>query len=73
MQKVSVILEKDAGGFYAYSPDLPGCHSQGDTLEEAVANIKEAVSLYLDTLTPEEANELVSKEIFATTIEVSVA
>jgi len=73
MQKVSVIIEKDAAGYYAYSPDLPGCHSQGDTLEEAVANIKEAVSLYLDTLSPEEVNELVSKEIFATTVEVSVA
>jgi predicted RNase H-like HicB family nuclease len=73
MQKISVIIEKDAAGYYAYSPDLPGCQSQGDSLEEAVANIKEAVSLYLDTLSPEEMKELVCKEIFSTTIEVSVA
>ena len=73
MQKVSVVIEKDDSGYYAYSPDLPGCQSQGDSLEEAVSNIKEAVSLYLETLSPEEMRELVSKEIFSTTVEVSVA
>jgi predicted RNase H-like HicB family nuclease len=73
MQKVSVILEKDSEGYYAYSPDLPGCQSQGDSMEEAVSNIKEAISLYLETLSPEELSKLVSKEIFSTTVEVSVA
>ncbi|MBI4726604.1 type II toxin-antitoxin system HicB family antitoxin [candidate division TA06 bacterium] len=47
--KVSVIIEKDENGFYAYAPELEGCQSQGDTLEEAVKNIKEAVELYLET------------------------
>ncbi len=73
MQKISVIIEKDAHGYYAFSPDLPGCQTQGDTLEDAVSNIKEAVALYLETLSAEELNELASKEIFSTTIEVSVA
>ena len=73
MQKFSVIIERDAAGYYAYCPDLPGCQSQGDGLEEAVANIKEAISLYLETLSPEELSVLVSKEIFSTTVEVSVA
>jgi len=73
MQKFSVIIERDAAGYYAYCPDLPGCQSQGDDLEEAVANIREAISLYLETLSPEELSVLVSKEIFSTTVEVSVA
>ena len=73
MQKFSVIIERDAAGYYAYCPDLPGCQSQGDSMEEVVANIKEAVSLYLETLSPEELSVLVSKEIFSTTVEVSVA
>ena len=34
-----VIIERDAAGYYAYCPDLPGCQSQGDSLEEAVARI----------------------------------
>jgi len=73
MQKVSVIIEKDANGYYAFCPDLPGCQTQGDSLEETVTNIKEAVSLYLETLSEEELGEIGSKEIFSTTIEVSVA
>lgn len=48
--KVNVIIEKDEDGYYAYSLELEGCQSQGDTLEEAKANIKEAVELYLESL-----------------------
>lgn len=38
------------GGYVASVPCLPGCHSQGDTLEETEANIKEAIALYLESL-----------------------
>ncbi|MDM8523514.1 type II toxin-antitoxin system HicB family antitoxin [Desulfococcaceae bacterium HSG8] len=48
--KVSVIIEKDDHGFYAYAPELKGCQTQGDSLEEVMANIKEAAELYLETL-----------------------
>ena len=73
MHKVSVIIEKDAHGFYAFSPDLPGCQTQGDSLEGAVTNIKEAIALYLETLSQEELDEIANKEIFSTTVEVTVA
>ena len=49
-RKASVVIEKDEHGFYAWCPELKGCQSQGNTLEEAVANIKEAIELYLETL-----------------------
>jgi predicted RNase H-like HicB family nuclease len=52
--KVSAIIEKDEYGYYAYAPELQGCQTQGDTLDEALANIQEAVELYLETLTPED-------------------
>jgi len=43
-----VVLEaSDEGGYTVYVPSLPGCISEGDTLEEALANIREAVELYL--------------------------
>lgn len=45
--KVNVIIEKDEYGYYAYCPELEGCQSQGDSLEEVTANIKEAVELYV--------------------------
>lgn len=38
------------GGYVATVPALPGCHTQGETLEEAERNIKEAVALYLESL-----------------------
>lgn len=38
------------GGFVALVPALPGCHSQGETLEEAEHNIKEAIALYVESL-----------------------
>ena len=34
--KVSIVIEKDEYGYYAYSPELEGCQSQGDSLEEAI-------------------------------------
>ena len=49
-RKVSVVIEQDNDGYFAYSPELPGCYSQGTSFEAALENIKEAVDLYLETL-----------------------
>lgn len=38
------------GGYHVYAPDLPGLHTQGDDLEEAVENAEEALALYVDGL-----------------------
>ena len=47
--KIKVILEaSEEGGFTVYVPSLPGCISEGDTEEEALANIREAIELYLE-------------------------
>ena len=47
--KLRVILEQsDEGGFTAFVPALPGCISEGDTKEEAIRNIREAIELYLE-------------------------
>jgi predicted RNase H-like HicB family nuclease len=44
-----VILEpSDEGGYTVYVPSLPGCISEGETAEEALTNIKEAIELYLE-------------------------
>jgi predicted RNase H-like HicB family nuclease len=56
-----------------YTPELEGCQSQGDTLEEVLDNIKEAVELYLETLTEEERKEVLSQAILTTTLEVELA
>lgn len=49
--KLQIILEpSDEGGFTAIVPSLPGCISEGNTQEEAVKNIKEAIELYLEPI-----------------------
>ena len=47
--KLKIVLEpSDEGGFTALVPSLPGCISEGNTREQALANIKEAIELYLE-------------------------
>ena len=71
-RKISVVIEKDENGYYSYAPELKGCQTQGDTLDEAMANIREAVELYLETLDGEQRQELSSLEIMTATVEVPV-
>ncbi|MBU3966837.1 MAG: type II toxin-antitoxin system HicB family antitoxin [Euryarchaeota archaeon] len=50
--KFNIVLEEDLedGGYIVHCPALKGCWSQGDTIEEALKNIKEAIAGYLKTL-----------------------
>ena len=51
LRKFRVILEpNDLGGYTVMVPLLPGCISEGDTKTEALANIKEAIELYMESL-----------------------
>jgi predicted RNase H-like HicB family nuclease len=43
----------DEGGFTVYAPSLPGCISEGNSEEEALSNIKEAIELYLEPVDDE--------------------
>lgn len=48
--RLKVILEpSDEGGYTVYVPALPGCISEGDSRDEALQNIREAIELYLET------------------------
>jgi len=69
-RKASVVIEKDRHGFYAWCPELKGCQSQGTSLEDALANIREAIELYLETLPDDERDALLSQEILTTSVEV---
>jgi predicted RNase H-like HicB family nuclease len=62
MKIVVFLAPSEEGGFTAYVPSLPGCISEGGTIDEAMANIREAFELYVepteDDLIPEEDNAL---------------
>ena len=73
--KFTAIIEGDSHGYYAYCPGLKGCQTQGDTVEEALANLREAADLYLETLSPDELDTLAAgpKTILSTSLELSHA
>lgn len=58
--KFHVVFEKQELGYTAYVVELPGCISQGDTLEETKENINEAMTLYLEELNDKETKNLFS-------------
>jgi predicted RNase H-like HicB family nuclease len=67
--RYTVILQREAdGGYVATVPTLPGCVSQGDTREEALKNVEEAIGLYLEDV--EAAGEPIPVESERTFVEV---
>ena len=70
IRKVSVVIEQDERGCYAWCRELKGCQSQGATVEEALANIREAAELFFETLTDEERLTSSAQVVLTTAIEV---
>jgi predicted RNase H-like HicB family nuclease len=58
-----VLLEDETGGYVAIVPALPGCHTQGDTLAEVMENVKEAIDLYWETLSPQEKKDVLKEKV----------
>ncbi len=50
MRQVIFIPDMESGGFTVTVPSLPGCISEGDTIDEATANIRDAIALYIEEL-----------------------
>ena len=64
--KYSVVINKSEHGYDVHCPVLPGCHSQGDTIEDAIENIKDAIKTYLQMIARE------TKDATVYEVEVSV-
>lgn len=47
-QRYAIVIEKTPSGFSAYIPDIPGCIAVGKTVEETVANMQEALALFVE-------------------------
>jgi predicted RNase H-like HicB family nuclease len=66
--RLKVVLEpSEEGGFTVHVPSLPGCISEGQTREEALRNIKEAIQLYLE---PAEEDLILNENTFVLEVEV---
>ncbi len=59
--KVILEMDEEVGGYIVSCPSLPGCFSQGDTIEEALENIKEAIQACLESLAEDEIKSYLTK------------
>lgn len=66
----AVLQEEEDGGYSAWVPSLPGCASQGETVEEAMKNIREAIELYLEADSAEPIEDTMYKRQFVIPIQV---
>ena len=70
--RLSVVIEKDEVGYFAFCPELQGCYTQGVTYEETVENIKDAIHLHIEDRL-EAGDEIPQPELVSlTSMEVSV-
>ena len=65
---VNLTYDRAYKGYVADVPELPGCMSQGKTVEAALKNVKEAISLYLETIPPKRRRS--NRPTITTTVEV---
>jgi predicted RNase H-like HicB family nuclease len=70
--KVSVVIEKDTDGYFAFCPELQGCYTQGDTYEEVLQNIKDAIRLHIEDRLESGEDIPVVEAISLTSLEVVV-
>lgn len=68
----SVIIEKDSNGYYALCPELQGCYTQGDTYEEILENIKDAIRLHVEDRIKDGEEVLQPELVSLTSLEVVV-
>jgi len=64
--------EAPEGGFVVSMPTLPGCHTQGETLEEAERNIKEAIEVYLESLQADGSGLPRESSVYQSMVKVAV-
>jgi predicted RNase H-like HicB family nuclease len=67
-----IIIERDSEGYFASCPPLQGCYTQGETYEEALANIEDAIRLHIEDRLQNGESVPTSQMVSLTTLEVKV-
>jgi len=70
--RFSVVIEKDKDGYYAICPELQGCYTQGDTYEETLENIADAIRLHLEDRLADGEEIPQPEQISLTSLEIAV-
>lgn len=71
-QLFTVVIEQEEEGFYAYCPQLQGCYTQGETYEETLENIKDAIKLHIEDRIEEGESWKKPRSINVTSLELSI-
>jgi predicted RNase H-like HicB family nuclease len=70
--RFSVIIEKDSEGYFAFCPELQGCYTQGNTYEEVLDNIKDAIRLHLEDRLENKEKIPQSESVSLTSLELAI-
>jgi len=70
-QQLTAIIEREGNGYVSLCPELD-IASQGETIESARSNLREAVELFFETADPDEVEKRIHSEVFVTRLEVEV-
>ncbi len=70
--KFSVVVEKDRDGYFASCPELQGCYTQGDSYEEVMENIRDAIKLHVEDRIENGEEIQQSESVSLTLMEVAV-
>lgn len=70
--RFSVVIEKDGDGYFAFSPELQGCYTQGETYEEALKNIRDAIQLHVEDRIENGEDISQPESVSLTSLEVAV-
>ncbi len=69
--KFSVIIERDDNGYFALCPELQGCYTQGESYEEVIENIQDAIRLHIEDRAANNEDITITKHISLTSVEVT--
>jgi len=70
--RFAIVVEQDEQGYFAYCPELQGCYTQGETFEEVIENIKDAVKLHVEDRLANNEPVTTSEIVSLSSIEVTV-
>jgi predicted RNase H-like HicB family nuclease len=70
--RFSIVIEKDEEGYFAFCPELQGCYTQGDTYEEVLENIKDAIRLHVNDCLDNGEEVPQAQSVSLTSLEVAV-
>lgn len=70
--RFSIAIEKDKNGYFGFCPELQGCYAQGDTYEEVLENIKDAIRLHVEDRVEDKEEIPQLDSISLTTLELAI-